>query len=1077
LNAKADLMMRNFSRPRFFVALGLLLAIGIVGPSNAFCQSAPGPRALDHSDYDLWNTSTDQRISNDGKWILYSVRSGKPGSSSTLNVRQNGATQEYAIQRASGAKFSYDSKYIMYRVSPDKDELEALKKAKVKSELMPGSVLEVLELKSGKKFVAEDVKSFLTPSENSQWIAYLLNKTPETKSAKKLTSKVNESYEVTEEGLRSPEKKLKLKKRQEENEASQIKQKKEAAIKPEAKKAADSKTSDKKSTKTKSAGTTLVLRDLNTGLQRTYPNVVSYSFSKNGARLAFVTSIETDSKASSAKSTTTKTSATPTIVAPSDGVTVVDLSNLKSTLILAGLGEYKNVAFNEDGSQLAFLSNQDDYSTKTSSWSVYHWKARQTSATKIAEESSDGIPTDWWISPTATATFSKDSKRIYFDTAPIPESVTKERTDAAAKKGDATVVAKPEKPQAKLDLWHWQDPTLQPQQLLQAEMERRRSYRATYNLRSKKVIQLATKDIPSVRIDSRSKSNLVVASSNMRYRKTLSWDIPGFQDSYLINLDTGKRETLVEKSKFSGSLSPEGKYVVWFDAEEKKWYSISTGTNREPVEISAGLEHPLQNELHDTPSLPRAYGSAGWLPDDEAFLIYDRFDIWQLDPTAEKPPVCLTQNEGRENSIRFRYLRMDSELRHVDVEAPIYLSAFNEVTKSSGFYRLDMRPAKTKSVAKPKTSDESEATSQPTLKRLIMLDERISRLAKAKQSDEVIFNRSTFQQSPDVWSSTTDFKKISRISDINPQQENYLWGSSELVHWDATDGQKLDGILYKPDGFDPAKKYPMMVYFYERNSDNLHAYYTPAAGRSIINHSFYVSRGYVVFVPDIPYKTGEPGPSAVNAILPGVQSILDLGFVDAKKVGMQGHSWGGYQTAYLVTQTDMFACAESGAPVSNMTSAYGGIRWSSGMSRMFQYERTQSRIGQDLWAAREKYILNSPVFFADKVNTPLLILHNDEDGAVPWYQGIELFVALRRLEQPAWLLNYNGQPHWVMKDENRLDFAIRMQQFFDHYLMDAPEPEWMAYGIPGVDKGKKFGLELLEPKKSATENAEEPAKN
>ena len=264
-----------------------------------------------------------------------------------------------------------------------------------------------------------------------------------------------------------------------------------------------------------------------------------------------------------------------------------------------------------------------------------------------------------------------------------------------------------------------------------------------------------------------------------------------------------------------------------------------------------------------------------------------------------------------------------------------------------------------------------------------------------------------------------------------------------------------------------------MVYFYERNSDNLHRYYAPAAGRSIINFSFYVSRGYVVFVPDIPYTTGEPGQSAANAILPGVESLVAQGFVDEEKIGMQGHSWGGYQTAYLVTQTDMFACAESGAPVSNMTSAYGGIRWGSGMSRMFQYERTQSRIGEDLWAARDKYIQNSPVFYADKINTPLLILHNDKDGAVPWYQGIELFVALRRLEKPAWMLNYNGNPHWVMGQKNRRDFAIRMQQFFDHYLMDAPEPEWMALGVPAVNKGEELGLELLEPLKTETEKASE----
>ena len=258
----------------------------------------------------------------------------------------------------------------------------------------------------------------------------------------------------------------------------------------------------------------------------------------------------------------------------------------------------------------------------------------------------------------------------------------------------------------------------------------------------------------------------------------------------------------------------------------------------------------------------------------------------------------------------------------------------------------------------------------------------------------------------------------------------------------------------------------MLVYFYERNSDRLHRYYTPAAGRASINVSFYVSRGYVVFIPDIPYKVGQPGASAADAILSGVKSVLSMGFVDEERVGMQGHSWGGYQTAYLVTQTDLFACAESGAPVSNMTSAYGGIRWSSGRSRMFQYERTQSRIGADLWEAREKYIANSPLFFADKINTPLLILHNDDDGAVPWYQGIELFVALRRLEKPAWMLNYNGNSHGVDGQPNRRDFAIRMQQFFDHYLKDAPEPEWMAVGVPAVKKGDELGLELMEPEEA-----------
>jgi len=198
-------------------------------------------------------------------------------------------------------------------------------------------------------------------------------------------------------------------------------------------------------------------------------------------------------------------------------------------------------------------------------------------------------------------------------------------------------------------------------------------------------------------------------------------------------------------------------------------------------------------------------------------------------------------------------------------------------------------------------------------------------------------------------------------------------------------------------------------------------------------------------------------------VIPGILSILEQGFVDPKRIGVQGHSWGGYQIAYMVTQTDIFAAAEAGAPVSNMTSAYGGIRWGSGMSRMFQYERSQSRIGGTLWDAQQRYIENSPIFWADKVHTPVLMMHNDQDGAVPWYQGIEYFVALRRLHKPVWMLNYNGEDHGLRKYQNRKDFQRRLQQYFDHYLMGAPAPEWLAKGVPATRKGKTLGLELVQP--------------
>jgi dipeptidyl aminopeptidase/acylaminoacyl peptidase len=254
----------------------------------------------------------------------------------------------------------------------------------------------------------------------------------------------------------------------------------------------------------------------------------------------------------------------------------------------------------------------------------------------------------------------------------------------------------------------------------------------------------------------------------------------------------------------------------------------------------------------------------------------------------------------------------------------------------------------------------------------------------------------------------------------------------------------------------------MIVYFYERSSDGLYGYNAPAPSASIINRTFAVSNGYLVFVPDIPYVIGYPGQSCYNAVVSGTYALLDkYGFIDKNRLGLDGQSWGGYQIAYLVTQTDLFACAYAGAAVSNMISAYGGIRWSTGMSRMFQYEQTQSRIGGTLWDKPLQFIENSPIFWVPKINTPLLLMHNDADGAVPWYQSIEFITALRRLEKPAWLLSYNDEDHNLVKRPDRKDISIRKMQFFDHYLKGAPMPYWMKYGISQLEKGKTDGYELV----------------
>jgi dipeptidyl aminopeptidase/acylaminoacyl peptidase len=333
-------------------------------------------------------------------------------------------------------------------------------------------------------------------------------------------------------------------------------------------------------------------------------------------------------------------------------------------------------------------------------------------------------------------------------------------------------------------------------------------------------------------------------------------------------------------------------------------------------------------------------------------------------------------------------------------------------------------------------------------------------ISSSADQQTILYSKEDYMNSPNIYTNTIKFKDELQLSNINPQQANYNWGTAELVHWTTPEGNQAEGILYKPENFDPAKKYPIIAYFYEKLSDGLYTYQPPAPTPSRLNIPYFVSNEYLVFAPNISYKTGHPGQSAEEYINSGMRYLAQNAWVDSTKMGIQGQSWGGYQVAHLITRTNMYAAAWTGAPVVNMTSAYGGIRWQTGMSRQFQYEHTQSRIGKTLWEAPELYIENSPLFHLDKVKTPVVIMANDNDGAVPWYQGIEMFTALRRLNKPVWMLNYNGDEHNLILRQNRKDIQIREQQFFDHFLKGAPAPAWMKKGVPATENGIDWGFEL-----------------
>ncbi len=760
-------------------------------------------------------------------------------------------------------------------------------------------------------------------------------------------------------------------------------------------------------------GQTLVVRGLQNGSEREFEHAVEYHFSADGAVLYYTASGE-DGEA--------------------DGVFRVE-SGGGAEAVVSGAGRYTQLAVS-DGGAAAFLSDRDDRDDEAPDFALYMsdgGSARQVASP--AGGAGRGVPAGWAPSQHGDVSFSDSGRRVMFGTAPRTEPDVESEV--------------PEDERVQVDIWNWKDPLLQPMQLVQRSRELERTYLAVFDVDSDRVLQLATPDVPDVSVGDDGDGDYAVGMSNMPYRQLISWD-GRYSDLYTFDMASGASRRVAEMVRGGGTLSPGERYITRWDGFEKAWFAIDVASG-ESINLTASLDVPVHDLLDDHPDALRPYGSAGWTEDDEYFLVYDEFDIWAVDPTGRESARNLTEGAGRADRQRFRYIDLDRDEAVVPWGENVMLSSFDIHSKRAGIWR-----------------DRFDRDGRPV--ELVSADARFAGVRKAEDADVVTFTRSTFRDFPDIWATDLDIDSPRRVTDANPQQDEYSWGSAEIVEWTSMDGIELQGILYKPDNFDPTREYPMMVYFYERSSDGLHQYFVPAPGGSSIDRSFYVSRGYLLFVPDIPYRIGYPGESALDAVVPGVLELVEDGFVDRERIGVQGHSWGGYQISYMITRTDLFAAAEAGAPVSNMVSAYGGIRWQSGMSRAFQYERTQSRIGGSLWDKPLRYIENSPIFTADKIRTPLLMMHNDEDGAVPWYQGIELFVALRRLGQPVWMLNYNGEAHGLRQEHNRKDWAIRMQQFFDHYLMGAPAPVWMEEGVPAILKGETLGLELTNTRRRISDD-------
>ncbi len=775
--------------------------------------------------------------------------------------------------------------------------------------------------------------------------------------------------------------------------------------------------------KDKWSGTDLILHELASSKELNIGNVSEYAFDKKGLWLAWAV----DAKEMSGNG--------------------IQLRNMQTGVVLSldsDKAEYQRLTWTEEGEALAVLKGKEDENYEDKLYSVVGFtNFIKGSPQKIMyePEKDKSFPKDMTISPNRTPVWTEDLSGILFGIHDVKKKEEKDKEKAEQKedkpeeapekkKAKAQPKDKPkpkeeeEEEPADLVIWHWLDKRLQSMQQVQENRDKNFNFLSIYRVKEKKFIRLADEDVRQVSANPRHR--WAIGTDNQEYELIGNLEGRRYQDVYVIDMATGARKLVLKKWRWSFGSSTNGTHFLFYDDGHFYTYEMATGKK---FNITKDVPTSFVNEEDDHNVIkPPIYPRIGWTNDDSHILLYDNWDIWKI-PVHGGTGVNLTAN-GKKDGIRYssRY-RLDPDEQGIDLSKPLYISAYGEWTKKGGVARVDK--------GKPGAT-------------MLLWDDAAFSIRKAEKADVYLYTRQTYKDYPDYYVTDSSLKKGSRITEAFPQQKEFLWSSgSILLDYESDKGDKLQAALFLPANYEKGKSYPTVVYIYEKLSQGLNRYYAPSARG--FNKSVYTSNGYAVLMPDIVYKVNDPGMSSVWCVLPAIKAAVETGVVDKERIGIHGHSWGGYQSSFLVTQTDIFKACVTGAPLTNMISMYSSIYWNSGSANQPIFESSQGRFEGGYWDNIEAYTRNSPVYFAENVKTPLIILHNDKDGAVDWNQGIEYFNTLRRLGKSVVMLQYKGENHGLQKPENQRDYTIRMQQFFDHHLKGKPAPKWLEEGIAHLE--------------------------
>ncbi|MGH7469152.1 MAG: S9 family peptidase [Longimicrobiales bacterium] len=743
----------------------------------------------------------------------------------------------------------------------------------------------------------------------------------------------------------------------------------------------------------KARGADLIVRDLQTGLEMTFGNVAEFAWQDRAGLLALLIDAE---------------------LPDGNGLQLYDPGTGALRVLDSFAARYSGLTWRRKSDDLAALRTRVDSAYTDTAHVALAWKGLTRAAPQRITYQGESDPSLRVVNFRALR-WSEDGTILFLGVkAREPKLLAKAADDSARK---ASVDEAPE-----VEVWHPRDVRPQLQQRLRLAQDRQANDLAAWHLEPNRLVRLSNGKPENLTLYEAQK--LVLEADDARYpQDALSGRT--WRDLNRVDLTTGQRTPLVEKMPFPAQPSPGGRYVLYM--KDGHWWSRDlNGGNT--ANISAGFGTSVVDSVDDhVPHERFPYGIAGWTANDRSVIVYDRFDLWEVRPDGSNPRRL---TNGAQDRVVHRLLRLDPEQTTIDLSRPTYLSLVGDWTKQSGLARLTARGAE----------------------RLLWENQNIGRLSKAEQADMFAYVAQSYQDSPDLFVAGPTLRDLQQVSETNPFQKDYAWSRAELIEFTNGRGENTQAILNYPANYQPGRRYPMVVYIYERLTNQLHNYVVPSE-RSQYNISNFTQNGFFVLRPDITYVPREPGKGTIDGVVPAVKKVVEMGLVDGARVGVMGHSWGGYGTAFLATHTKgVFAAAIAGAALTNLVSFYGYSSENSGLPEHAHFEVGQERMEVSLWEDPQAYIRNSPIFTVHEMTTPLLIEHGDRDGNVDFGQGVELFNAARRTGKNVVMIVYNGENHGLARKHNQIDYARKQIEWFDHYLKGVPAAKWISDGVPYIER-------------------------